>query len=152
MECTVGPDTGYSCTARRNNSLSSSDRLLAYGFIALVSLSIAAAFAWLGAWLVLPFAGIEVALLFFAFCYSERHARDYERLTIDGDMLRIQILDAGREQVLEFNRRWAQVAYTQDGSRLALRSHGKEVVFGRHLTNAQRLTVARALKSHLRET
>ena len=150
MECTFRQETGYSCTARRHNSLSSSDRLLAFGFIAAVSLTIALAFAWLGAWLILPFAGIELMLLFGVACYLERHARDYERLTISGEVVEMEVGEAGRVERREFNRRWAQVICARDGSRLVLRSHGREVVFGRHLTGGERLAVARALQEQLR--
>jgi uncharacterized membrane protein len=38
----------------------------------------------------------------------------------------------------------------RDGGRLALRSHGREVVIGRHLNDAQRLVLARDLGSQLR--
>jgi uncharacterized membrane protein len=36
------------------------------------------------------------------------------------------------------------------GSRRALRSHGREIAFGRHLTGEQRLAIARALRERLR--
>jgi uncharacterized membrane protein len=150
MECTFRQGMGYSCTARRRNSLSSADRLLAFGFIAMVSLVIALAFAWLGAWLILPFAGIEVALLVFVARYLERHAHDYERLTIKGEVVEVESMDAGRVERREFNRHWAQVVCEGDGSRLAVRSHGREVVFGRHLSGHERLAVARALREQLR--
>ena len=150
MECTVGQQSGYTLTARRNNSLSSSDRILAFGFIALVSLGIAVTFAWLGAWLILPFAGIEVLVLFFAFRCIERHARDYECLTISGDVLQIEIAEVESVQQFQFNRWWAQVVYEPDCSRLALRSHGREVEFGRHLTEDERLALAGTLRQRLR--
>ena len=150
MECIWGQESGSTVTARRNNSLSSSDRILAFGCIALVSLGIAVAFAWLGAWLILPFAGIEVLVLFLAFRYVERHARDYERLTLSGDVLQIEVAEVGRVQRFRFNRWWAQVVCAGDGSRLALRSHGKEIEFGRHLNDEQRLAVAGALREQLR--
>jgi len=149
MECVAGEEAGNSFTARRNNSLSSSDRILAFGFIALVSLAIATAFACLGAWLILPFAGVEVAALVAACWWVERHARDYERVAFDGDTLLIEIAQIGRVQRFELNRRWAQVVCECDGSRLALRSHGREIEFGRHLTRAQRIAVAGALRRHL---
>ncbi len=150
MECIFRQETGYSCTSRRHNSLSSSDRLFAFGFIAVISLVIALAFAWLGAWLILPFAGIELVILFLAARHIERHAQDYERVTIDGDVLKMEVVEAGRLEQREFNRRWAQVVCEHDGSRLALRSHGREALFGRYLTREQRLAVARALKEQLR--
>jgi len=62
-------------TARRNNSLSSSGRLLVFGFILTVSLGIAVGFSLVfGAWPIMPFAGIEMAVLYFAFRYGERRA------------------------------------------------------------------------------
>ena len=62
----------------------------------------------------------------------------------------MESMDAGRVERREFNRSWAQVVCEGDGSRLALRSHGREVVFGRHLSGHERLAVARALREQLR--
>ncbi len=150
MECIFRQEAGSSWTARRHNSLSSSDRVFAFGFIAAVSLVIALAFAWLGAWLILPFAGIELVALLLVARHIERHARDYERLTIRGEIVEVEVVEAERLDRREFNRRWVQVVCERDGSRLALRSHGCEVVFGRHLSGGQRLAIARALVQQLR--
>ena len=150
MACILGQEPGYIFTARRNNCLTSSDRILAFGFIALVSLGIAVAFAWLGAWLILPFAGIEALVLLLAYRSIERHAGDYERLTIAGDVLQIEVAEFERVQRFQFNRWWVQVVCEHDGLRLAVRSHGREIEFGRHLTDAQRRAVAGALKPQLR--
>ena len=149
MECILGQEAGYTLTARRNNSLSSSHRLAAFGFIALVSLTIACAFACLGAWLILPFAGLELLVLGWAFRFSERHARDYERLTINSDIVEVEVAEVGRVQRFQFNRWWAQVMCEPDGRRLALRSHGRQIEFGRHLTSDQRRLVAVVLKKRL---
>src|SRR6266511_4826667 len=82
----------YVCIARRNNSLSSSERLLAFGFILLVSVGIAAGFSLIfGAWPILPFAGIEMAVLYVAFRYVDRHAADFERITIRGSTVVIEV-------------------------------------------------------------
>ena len=64
----------------------------------MVARVIALACAWLGAWLILPFAGIEPLVLRFASCWMERHARDCERLTLPGDMLRMEGDEVGRVQ------------------------------------------------------
>ena len=53
-----------------------------FAFIFVVSLGIATAFAVLGAWLILPFAGLEMLVLYLAFRYVDRHAADYERIAI----------------------------------------------------------------------
>jgi uncharacterized membrane protein len=61
--------------------------------------------------------------------------------------------ETGRVSRDEFNRCWAQVVYQPGapgtGEVLALRSHGRMVQLGRHLTQEQRRQVARALKQQL---
>ena len=141
--------TGYSIVARRNNSLSSTGRLVVFVFIFVVSVGIALAFAVLGAWLVLPFAGLEMLVLYLAFRYVDRHAGDYERIAIGRDRVEVEWCEAGAYRRHEFNRCWAQVVVSGDGGRLALRSHGRELEIGRHLNGEQRLRIARELKQQL---
>jgi len=152
MECvTAGKTAHFVLTARRNNSLSSSGRLLVFGFILAVSLGIALAFAWvLGAWLILPFTGVEMLVLYLAFRHVELHSGDYERVAIEGDKLNVEVLDGGRMSRRELNRGWAQVVCAADGRDLALRSHGSEFRIGRHITEEQRLAMARNLRRVLR--
>jgi uncharacterized membrane protein len=151
MQCTVGGESGFILAARRNNSLSSSNRIFAFGLIGFVSLGIATAFACLGAWLILPFAGVEVLVLYWAWRWVERHAHDYERLTIAGDVVEIEVADFERLQRFRFNRCWTQVVCARDGACLALRSRGRQIEFGRHLTNEERLQAAGALRLRLRD-
>ena len=140
---------GYSLVARRNNSLSSTGRLVVFAFIFVVSVGIAVAFALLGAWLILPFAGLEMLVLYLAFRYVDRHAGDYERIAIAGDRVELEFSVAGRQSRHELNRCWAQVVVSGDGGRLALRSHGRELEIGRHLNDEQRLKIARELRHQL---
>ena len=143
----------YAFTARRNDSLSSCGRLLVFSFILAVSLGIALALAVaFGAWLILPFSGVEMLVLYLAFRYVEHHAADYERVAIEGDKLDIEVLDGGRVARFEFNCHWAQVLCADDGSRLALRSHGREIDIGRHLNKEQRIAMGRELNRELRAT
>jgi len=151
MQCSeLSHAAGFSRVARRNNSLSSTGRFLAFGFIFVVSIGIAVAFAIIGAWPILPFAGLEMLVLCLAFRAIERRAADYERIAIDGDRVRIEIREVGQARSHEFNRFWAQVVVNRDGSQLALRSHGREVEIGRHLNDGQRLALARELEYKLR--
>jgi uncharacterized membrane protein len=151
MDCTeMARAAEFERVARRNNSLSSTGRLLVFGFLFIVSVGIACAFAALGAWLVLPFAGIEMLGLYCAFRYIDRHAADYERIAIAGDRVKVELFEAGRAQSHEFNRCWARVAAAPGGGRVALRSHGREVEIGRHRNNDERLELARELGYQLR--
>ena len=142
----------YVYTARRNNSLSSIGRRFVFGFILTVSLGIAVAFALVfGAWPILPFAGIEMVVLYLAFRYIDRHAGDYERITIRGDSVAVEVREGSRVTRQELSRCWAQVVCEGEGARLALRSHGRELELGRHVRDGQRAEMARDLKRELRQ-
>ena len=151
MKCVAGGETAeYVYTARRNNSLSSSGRRLVFGFILAVSLGIAAVFSFgLGAWPILPFAGLEMAVLYFAFRYMDRHAADYERITIDDRSVAVEVREGTHVNRLELSRYWAKIVCDEDRARLALRSHGREIELGRHLGEEQRLAMARELRREL---
>ena len=146
----VAHATEFKRVAQRNNSLSSTGRLAAFALIFIVSIGIAAAFAMFGAWLILPFAGLEMLVLFLAFRYVERHAADYELIEIDGDTVKVEWASGGALHGGAFSRHWAQVVVNGDGSRLALRSHGRELEIGRYMNDEQRLDLARALRRRLR--
>ena len=154
MSCVAGGEAAeYVYTARRNNSLSSSGRRLVFAFILTVSFGIAAAFSLvLGAWPILPFAGLEMAVLYVAFRYIDCHAADYERITIRGDSVAVEVRDGTDVARFELSRYWAQVVCEHEGARLALRSHGREIEVGRHLCDEQRLEMARGLARELRRT
>jgi len=141
----------YVYTARRNNSLSSSGRLFVFSFILTVSLGIALAFSLLlGAWPILPFAGLEMVVLYLAFRYMDRHAGDYERITIQGDNVAVEVQEGRHVTRLELNRYWARVVCDADGGRLALRSHGREIEVGKYLCAGERADMARELARELR--
>lgn len=147
----AGQCAEYMLVAHRNDSLSRSDRQRVFCFIFGASILIALAFTAIGAWPVLPFAGLEMAVLYAAFHYVDRHAADYECLQIDGDRVRIEIRDGSDVREVELNRHWAHVVMGEVAGRrrLALRSHGREVEFGRHLTNDERERVGRELARQL---
>jgi uncharacterized membrane protein len=118
-----------------------------------VILAISLGFGLNGAWLIFPFGGLEIAAVYLAFRYVERCADDYECITIHGDQIVIESRRNGRDCRFEFNRYWVRLAVGgipgEAGGRLVLRSHGKEVEFGVHLTGKQRAAMARRLKEHL---
>lgn len=150
----VGNATDFTFVARRNNSLSSGGRFLVLGSLAVVLLAISLGFALNGAWLVFPFAGLDILVVYLAFRYVERHAGDYECIAFHEQSIVIESRCGGKADRHEFNRHWVQVTFTEargaERSRLSLRSHGKEVEFGIHLTSEQRAAAARRLTEHLK--
>lgn len=151
MNGVAGRETAeYVYIGRRNNSLSSSGRALVFGFILTVSLGIAAAFSLIfGAWPIMPYAGTEMVVLYLAFRFIDRHAGDYERIAIRGASVAVEVHEGENLTRLELSRYWAKVVCEGDGSRLALRSHGREIELGRYLCEEQRLEMARELAREL---
>ena len=86
FERTGGRSAGeFTLVTRRITSFHARDCALVFGLLALFSLVVATVFAALGAWLILPFAGIEAFVLYLAYAWIDRHAQDCEHLTICGD-------------------------------------------------------------------
>lgn len=143
----------YSITARPNNSLSPMATLCVFSIISLITLIFSLGFVLIGAWPVLPFAGTELLALGLGFYHIWRHTGDFERLTMDDDKVIVETHEPGRDKRVELSGYWARVVLDcmPDGycRRLALRSHGREVEFGRHMTSEERLSLALQLKPRL---
>jgi uncharacterized membrane protein len=138
--------------AKRNCSLPSVELWRAFWLVAVVSLVVALGWSAMGAWLVLPFAGLELGALYIAFLVWSRRADDYEKVTIHGDRLLVECQTKGRLRRFDANRHWTQVI-VRNGSRgrqVALRSHGREIEFGTFLSEDARLEAARKLRDQLR--
>lgn len=148
------PAVEYTLVVRRNASLSPSGRRWFFISILLVSLGIATGWALNGAWYVLPFAGLEMAVVYLALLVVARHGGDHESITIDGDRVVVERTRMGRTARHEFNRRWVQVVVGRTGrkSALCMRSHGHEVEIGEFLTDEQRKAVANDLRRRLGNT
>jgi len=143
-------ESGFRVVLKRNCSISPRGLLLVFALLAALAMAIAAVFAALGAWLILPFAGLEMLVLYLAFREIGRHAGDYERIAIGRDRVRVESCETGQLSHDELSRYWARVVASRDGRYLALRSHGRELAIGRHRSDEQRLELARALALALR--
>src|SRR3954470_933072 len=137
--------------ATPNRSLGLDARRWVLAAIAVNTLGIACFVAALGAWPVLPFAGLEVALVALAFHVLGRHDGDYERLEV-GEHEVLYEARCGR-QVTRFlaNRAWARVQVASRGERFAmwLVYGGRSVALGTLLTDEGRRQLAAALRSRL---
>ena len=148
---TASPAAELDYTARPNCSLDRRGKLWLFLAAAVVSGLIALIFAAFGAWLVLPFAGLELAVLAWALRFMDRHSGDYERVLLDGDKLRIETCEAGLPAYHEFHRYWTQVRVRAEGwdARVFVRSHGREVELGRFRSLEQKLAFAQQLRERV---
>ena len=106
--------------SKPNRSLGLAGRRWFLGAIAATTLGVAAGAAALGAWLVLPFAGLEIAALAAAFHVLGRHDRDFERLEVDEHEVRLEWRDAAREARFVAHRPWARLVVARRGSHCTL--------------------------------
>jgi uncharacterized membrane protein len=143
-------DPEYCVVARRNDALGRRSRWQVFAALAAVSLTLALAFAAAGAWPVLPYSLLEVGVLAVAFLYVERHAGDWERLTVAGDRVVVERAAGSRRERREFNRYWLRVDVDPSGfgrsPRVTLRGGGTSWEFGNALPATERLAVARELR------
>jgi uncharacterized membrane protein len=152
-------DLGYKIIARPNNSLSPNDAIKLLLAMAVVAFVIALSFARMGAWLVLPFAGLEILAFAYAFYYLHLHSSDFESITIEEDRVIVEKKNYKEFSTTVFQRYWAQInvrnVENKNGangkSGLFISSHGNEVEFGRNFINdEQRTILARELKQKLK--
>jgi uncharacterized membrane protein len=143
----------FQFVARRNNSFPSSANFAVFGSVAAIMLVIALGFAIVGAWPIFVFSGLELGLVYLAIRHIGQHARDYESISVHDDKLVVVIKSKDTQRCVEFNPYWVQVvggaSYGMRDGALILRSHGKEVAFGAHLTGEQRVELAHLLKQQL---
>lgn len=142
---------------RPNCSLSWSSTLAFFGVISLVSLSVALFLALMGAWPVLPFAGLELLALGSCLYYGACKAHCYEHISIDDREI---VIARGRRREHErygFQRYWARVELQRPrrgwySNRLRITSHGRAVEIGRYLTDEEREQLAESLRGMLNQT
>lgn len=144
----------FEVVLRPNNSSSQRTRLLVFGSLGLVTVSVGAGFALIGAWPVAPFAGIEFVALFLAYRWLQRHDDDYELITIEGDSIVVETRDGTEVERRQLSRYWVQVVVDDLSGRrkrVFLRAHGREIEFGRLLSDEARLSLAKRLRTKLSE-
>jgi uncharacterized membrane protein len=135
----------YRVTFKPNCSLSASGKVKVVLLLTVIPCCIAVGFSLLGAWLVLPFVGLEIFALGYAFYHVNSHSKDYESISIDGDSLVVERFNGQRISQHLLNPYWAKVVCHELSNgelRLGLLSHGNEIEVGRYLTRKQRESLA----------
>jgi uncharacterized membrane protein len=108
-----------------------------------------------GAWPVMPFMGLDVVLLAWAFRAVSREARREEHIVLTPSQLSIaRRPPEGPVDETILNPYWVRVAMDdppEHASQLTLWSHGKGIRIGAFLPPAERASFAQRLKGALRE-
>lgn len=120
-----------------------------------LSFGIAGLLAWLGYWMVLPFAGLEMAALAAGLWWSIRDNSYREVVSVDEQRVWVETGWRAPQRRWEFQRLWVQLRlepgpYPSSPTRLWLGSHGQGCVLGTCLTDEEREVLAQRLRGWLR--
>jgi uncharacterized membrane protein len=141
----------YAFLIRPNRSMTARGMMVFVCFVGLAVFLTAMRFVLLGAWIVLPFAILEIGLLAAGFWLYERASRYRELVKISSDNLEVTQESVRSHRTWRFNPHWVKVTLRLDPenwypSRLFIGSHGEQVEIGACLTNQEREELSKVLK------
>lgn len=137
---------------KRNCSVTPAQLGWLYASLCVVSMGIATFFWAQGAWMILPFAWLELLAVGGAFLVYSRHAADGERISLQGRQLVVELENAGRLERAEFHRDWVRIEPRADGrSLIEVSGQGRSVNVGRYVRPELRQALAREIRQALRQ-
>jgi len=159
MDARITPEgdtgEGLQVIVRPNRTLTLRGMTVLFAGLTVVVLTIGVGFTLAGAWPVLPFAGLELALVGAVLYRLFRHADDHDRIMIDRERVTV-IRQRGRcEWRDEFQRYWTKVTLERGRSwypsRLKVGSHGRFVVIAAGVNEKEREALSTALNNFLQK-
>jgi len=137
-----------------NRSLGNEGRRVFLAAIAVTTMGVASFAAMVGAWPVMPFAGLEVALVIVAFRVLASHDGDFEHLEVGPAEVKVDARFAASVTHVVVHRPWARVVMKESGNRctLGLAYAGRTVPIGRLMSDEGRRDLARRLAGKIAVT
>ncbi|MFT5540643.1 MAG: putative membrane protein [Alphaproteobacteria bacterium] len=145
-------DVLFDAVITPNRSLSPRGFTILMALIGVIGFICGAAFMVAGAWPVMGFFGIDVALIYWAFKLNYRSARAIEHIKLTRKELTIRRLDhRGRGIEIAIQPFWLKVEIIggEEAEEIRLRSHGETHTVGAFLTPPERVAFAEALTAAL---
>ena len=117
-----------------HRSLPSRNFHLLMGLLGAISFAAGVGFVSIGAWPVIGFFGVDVALVYFAFRLNYRSARQSETLRLAEDAFTVERISVqGERRRWQFQPFWLRVILEErsdTSNRLLVASHGRALVIG----------------------
>ncbi len=143
-------DGAFEAVLYPNRSLPNLGFALVMSVVIIANLLFGLYFFAIGAWPVIGFCGLDVALVWLAFKISYRQGRLHERVRITPDMVWVsRVLPSGHETRWRMQTYWTHVIIddpVRHESQLQLRSKGRTLVIGAFLSPGERGELAAALQ------
>ena len=102
-------DEGRALRLTPNRSLSWEGNILFFALIAMVTLMVAVGWSLAGAWMILPFAGLELVVVAYGLYYTSRQCYRQEVLVLTNDTVRLEKGVNQKESEWSMPRGWARV-------------------------------------------
>ena len=146
--------SGYRFEVRPNCALSWRSTKLLFLFFTCCLGAVACYFVFLGAWFVLPFAGLELVVLGAGLYLNALSGHTREVIKIDGPVLRVLRGRRQLEEIARFPANWSWAVLQRDPtgwypSRLLLGCHGKGLEVGSKLVEHEREELAEGVQELL---
>lgn len=143
----------YSAIIRPHRSAGAGGTRTVLLFVAAAWLVVGSVFVIAEAWPVVPFLGLEIALLAGAFALNNKAASAEESINLTAAALTVRRIDHwGKQTIFSFAPHWLQVntdVSGPTGPRLELRSHGRSLFIGNFLLPDERVALAQTLRREL---
>ena len=128
-----------------------------FGLLAVVCLGIAIRFAWLGYWMILPFALLDVlavGIIFYLISYRSAYVEVIKMDHGERGEVEIQHIQPNKDNQWTFPAYWTQVKLEAPQHRwyphrLLIGCKGQWIEIGRCLTQGERESLAKSLKKEL---
>jgi len=110
----------------------------------------------MGAWPIVGFLGLDLALIWWAFAASARDGKRYEQITLWPDQLEFKQVDgAGKETLTRFNPNAVKLVVDRDFNErttgIHLRNADRDLVLGAFLNADEKSSFAKAFGTALRQ-
>ena len=143
----------YSAVLRPHRSAGQRAASIVVGLVAAQVTVVGAGFLLAGAWPVLPFFGLEIAILYALFRFNQHAGNAFEAINLTRQALTVRRVDHwGKQSDFSFRPDWLQVNLEPlpgHDNRLELRTHGRSLAIASFLPAHEReelaLTLRRAL-------
>ncbi|HYZ41472.1 MAG TPA: DUF2244 domain-containing protein [Stellaceae bacterium] len=146
-------DAFFERVLRPHRSLPSRNFHVLMAILGLISLAVGIGFVSIGAWPVVGFFGLDVALVYVSFRLNYRSARQSETLRLAGDVFSVERVSVrGERRSWRFQPFWLKVVLEErpdESNRLLFASHGRSLVIGDFVSPAIRRELAAAIRDAL---
>ena len=146
-------DLAVEFVCRRNCSIGPRSMLAVFAGLAGVSFGFGAIFAACGAWMILPFAGIEMLAVAVAFLICGRRTGDFERIRVLPHLVTVERVQGASTELHKFNPRWTRLRIVRGAQavRVLLLQAGRELEIGEHLGLQRRMAFAASFETAFRD-